>query len=68
MKNENIKYIKIDTFTADMYHKTMASYKWNDIIYVGVGDTIFHSHFLTGAGLNRTILLSVKIAHLLPLL
>ncbi len=68
MKNENIKYIKMDTFTADMYHKTLVSYKWNNIVYVGVGDTIFHSHFLTGAGLNRTILLSVKIAHLLPLL
>lgn len=68
MSNDKIKYVKLYTFTADMYHRTLASFKWNDIIYVGVGDTIFHSHFLTGAGLNRTILLSVKIAHLLPIL
>jgi hypothetical protein len=28
-------------------------------VYIGAGDTIFHSHFSTGAGLNRTIDFSV---------
>ena len=69
MNNPKVKYVKMYTFTADMYHRTICSQKITDkCVYVGVGDTIFHSHFLTTAGLNRTVLLSVKIAHLLPML
>ena len=29
-------------------------------LYIGAGDTIFHSHFITGAGLNRTLDFAVK--------
>ena len=35
------------------------------VLYIGAGDTIFHSHFITGAGLNRIINFAVKCAHLL---
>lgn len=38
------------------------------ILYIGAGDTIFHSHFIIGAGLNRTIKFSIKCANLLTLL
>jgi hypothetical protein len=33
------------------------------ILYVASGDTVFHSHFVIGAGLNRTINFSVKCAN-----
>ena len=39
-----------------------------NILYIGAGDTIFHSHFITGAGLNRTIAFSIKCGNLLTLL
>jgi hypothetical protein len=39
-----------------------------DILYVGAGDTIFHSHFITGAGLNRTLDFTVKCANMLQLI
>lgn len=35
------------------------------LLYIGAGDTIFHSHFITGAGLNRTINFAVKCANLI---
>ena len=33
------------------------------ILLIGAGDTIFHSHFVTGAGLNRIFDFTVKIAN-----
>tara|TARA_A100001015_G_scaffold296674_1_gene377251 strand:- start:2758 stop:4107 length:1350 start_codon:yes stop_codon:yes gene_type:complete len=39
-----------------------------NILYIGAGDTIFHSHFITGAGLNRTLNFSIKCANILSLL
>ena len=33
------------------------------VLYIGAGDTIFHSHFITGAGLNRIIHFAVKCAN-----
>ncbi len=35
------------------------------ILYIGAGDTILHSHFITGAGLNRTLDFSVRCANML---
>ena len=35
------------------------------ILFIGAGDTIFHSHFLTGAGLNRTLDFSVKCSNII---
>lgn len=34
-----------------------------DRLYIAVGDSMFHSHFITGAGLNRTIKLGVYSAN-----
>lgn len=39
--------------------------KNRDVLMIGAGDTIFHSHFITGAGLNRIFDFSVKCANLL---
>ena len=39
-----------------------------NILYIGAGDTIFHSHFITGAGLNRTLNFSIKCANIITLL
>jgi hypothetical protein len=33
------------------------------ILFIGAGDTIFHSHFITGAGLNRIFDFTVKCAN-----
>jgi len=35
------------------------------ILYIGAGDTIFHSHFIVGAGLNRIIDFTVKCANII---
>lgn len=35
------------------------------ILYIAAGDTIFHSHFITGAGLNRILDFTVKCANLI---
>jgi hypothetical protein len=36
-----------------------------DVLFIGAGDTIFHSHFITGAGLNRIFDFTVKCANML---
>jgi hypothetical protein len=60
--NDNI--FTFDVFSIWIRH----AIKISDIItidqhkalYIGAGDTIFHSHFIIGAGLNRTIDFAVK--------
>jgi hypothetical protein len=42
--------------------------KNKQILYIGAGDTIFHSHWFTGAGLNRTLDFTTKTSHLMSLL
>lgn len=37
----------------------------NNTIYIMAGDSVFHSHFITGAGLNRTINFAVKCANII---
>ncbi len=70
--NPNIYSIKFYTFKINMYHRLKVSewmnYKKHKFLYIGAGDTLFSSHFVRGAGLNRTILFSIKVCHLLPLL
>ena len=41
----------------------VVNYKEHNFIYVASGDTIYHSHFITGSGLNRTITFAVKCAN-----
>ena len=64
--------ITINTFTVNMYHRLKITefvhMGKHSYFYIGAGDTIFSSHYVVGSGLNRTILLSIKICHLLPLL
>ena len=61
-----------DVWTIYIRHTIQPSeiFKVNkkNILYIGAGDTIFHSHFITGAGLNRTIAFATKCANLLTLL
>jgi hypothetical protein len=70
MQNKNDEHI----FTFDVWgiyirHAIKISevfkVKNRDVLMVGMGDTIFHSHFITGAGLNRIFDFSVKCANLL---
>ena len=42
---------------------SVVTYKDHKFLYIGAGDTIFHGHFITGAGLNRTIAFAVKCAN-----
>lgn len=75
--NEIEKYsdeyiFKIEYFNTDLKHAlevsrviTIDNHK---CVYIGAGDTIFHSHFITGAGLNRTINFVAKCANFIMLL
>ena len=35
----------------------------HNFLYIASGDTIYHSHFITGSGLNRTITIAAKCAN-----
>jgi len=54
-------------FHANMKHALMVSkvidFQNNKMLYIGSGDTIFHGHFVTGSGLNRTVSFAVKCAN-----
>jgi hypothetical protein len=60
----------IQVFQVNMHYRSrMTSVykgKGHSMVYIGLGDTIFHSHFLVGAGLNRMIPLGVQVIHSLP--
>jgi hypothetical protein len=71
-KDHRIQYIQMQSFEMKMYHRLKVAEvlkaKHHSFLYIGTGDTIFSSHYVVGAGLNRTLLFSIKTAHLLPLL
>lgn len=60
---------KIRLFQINMRHKIKITQttKINkkEVLYIGAGDTIFHSHFARGAGINRVIDFSAKCCNLL---
>lgn len=62
-------YFKVDLFYTYLRHQIKISQimktKDNKFLLIGAGDTIFHSHFYTGSGLNRTINFGVKTANML---
>ena len=64
--NENIVF-KFDLFSTYIKHSLIVSkpvnFENHNFLYIGAGDTIFHSHFITGSGLNRTINFAVKCAN-----
>ena len=58
---------EFDLFNTYMRHSiqvsTVVNFNNHKFLYIGAGDTIFHSHFITGAGLNRTVAFVVKCAN-----
>tara|TARA_B100000524_G_scaffold346877_1_gene247814 strand:+ start:109 stop:1446 length:1338 start_codon:yes stop_codon:yes gene_type:complete len=60
---------KVDIFHTNMKHALIVSNTLNinnhKFLYIAAGDTIFHGHFVTGSGLNRTITFAVKCANFL---
>ena len=68
-----IKYIYINSIQIQIYHALKIAFLLNiadekRCIWIGSGDTIFHSHYIKGAGLNRTIRISTNIMHLLEMI
>ncbi len=59
--------VKFDVWGVYMRHQIKISDTFNinerKILLIGAGDTIFHSHFVTGAGLNRIFDFTVKCAN-----
>ncbi len=59
--------IKFDVWGVYMRHQIKISDTFNvgkrKVILIGAGDTIFHSHFITGSGLNRIFDFTVKCAN-----
>ena len=58
---------QFDVFNTNIRHSisvsSVVNYNDHKFIYIGAGDSIFHGHFITGAGLNRTIGFAVKCAN-----
>lgn len=46
----------------------VVNYNNHKFLYIASGDTIFHSHFIVGAGMNRTITFAVKCANFITYL
>lgn len=67
-KEENLIF-KIRIFQINMRHKIKISdtFKINKkkVLLIGVGDTIFHSHFIKGAGINRVFDFAAKCCNLI---
>jgi hypothetical protein len=67
IQNHNNYLIKFDVWGIYMRHQIKISDVINinnkKILFIGAGDTIFHSHFITGAGLNRIFDFTVKCAN-----
>lgn len=59
--------IKFDIWGVYMRHQIKISDTFDinkrKILLIGAGDTIFHSHYITGAGLNRIFDFTVKCAN-----
>ena len=65
------EYFMIDEIIIDMHHKLKVAhiYKYNKhkFLYIGAGDTIFHSHYVTGSGINRLFNFMVKCMNLIEI-
>ena len=68
--NKDIVYLHFNSIEIKLYHQLKIAFLINKkkALWIGSGDTLFHSHFLLGSGLYRTIPLNVKIVNLLELL
>jgi hypothetical protein len=66
--SSKIYTVKLSLFTPNIRHVLQVSKIINkDLMYIGLGDTIFHSHFETGSGLNRLMGFAVRIVGLLEI-
>ncbi len=67
IQNHNNYLIKFDVWGIYMRHQIKISDVINinnkKILFIGAGDTIFHSHFIVGSGLNRIFDFTVKCAN-----
>jgi len=65
-----IKYINLTSTEVKLYSQLKIAFLVNNkkCVWIGTGDTIFHSHFILGSGLTRTIMLSSKIVNLLEMI
>ena len=67
IQNQNNYLFKFDVWGVYMRHQIKISdvihINNKKILFIGAGDTIFHSHFITGAGLNRIFDFTVKCAN-----
>jgi hypothetical protein len=64
IQNNNNNLIKFDVWGVYMRHQIKIADVINinnkKILFIGAGDTIFHSHFIIGSGLNRIFDFTVK--------
>ena len=63
-----VKYFKFVPIPVNMHHlikiaDVMKTKKDKDFLYVASGDTLFHSHFVTGAGINRLFNFIVRVLY-----
>lgn len=70
LTNDYKEYIvEFDVWGVYMRHGIKISdvFKINnrDVLFIGAGDTIFHSHFIVGSGLNRLFDFTVKCSNML---
>ncbi len=67
IQNHNNYLFKFDVWGIYMRHQIKISDVINinnkKILFIGAGDTIFHSHYIIGAGLNRIFDFTVKCAN-----
>lgn len=57
-KKKYVKYLKLEPIPVKMNHlikiaEVMKTKSGKEFLYLASGDTLFHSHFITGAGINR---------------
>ena len=69
IKNKENEYFKIKYIPVEMHHKIKVAQVFDlnkkKFLYIGAGDTIFHSHFTTGSGINRVFTFMAKCMNLL---
>ena len=68
--NSNIIYLNFKSMEIKMYHQLKISFLINNnkTLWISSVDTLFHSHFLLGSGLYRTLPINVKISNLLEII
>lgn len=70
-KSKKPEYFLIEEISVEMHHKLKVAHLFihqkHKYLYIGSGDTIFHSHFSTGSGINRVFDFMVKCMNLIEI-